>query len=116
MNKGQRPSAKRKGSPVRRRSSTSRNRISRDDMAALEQLDRLLELQRRREQLAQMVPPGIETTQELLENGTELYHFSHEDVGKLGVLRLAPVPFMVPPGMTHVGAEMASSDPDEDEQ
>jgi len=116
MNKGQRSSAKRKRSPVRRRPSTSRSRISRADMAALEQLDRLLELERRREQLAQMVPPGIETSQEALDNGTVLYHFAHEELGELGYLRIAPVPFMVPPGMTHVSAEMAPSDPDEDEQ
>jgi len=116
MNKGQRSSAKRKGSPVRRRPSTSRSRISRADRAALEQLDRLLELERRRECLAQMVPPGIKTSQEALDNGTILYHFAHEELGELGHLRIAPVPFMVPPGMTHVSAEMAPYDPNEDEQ
>ncbi len=116
MNKGQRSSAKRKRSPVRQRPSTSRSRISRADMAALEQLDRLLELERRREHLAQMVPPGIETSQEALDNGTVLYHFAHEELGELGHLRIAQVPFMVPPGMSHVSAEMAPSDPDEDEQ
>jgi hypothetical protein len=115
-NKGQRSSVKRKGSPVRRRPSTARSRISRADRAALEQLDRLLELERRREQLAQMVPPGIETSQEALDNGTVLYHFAHEELGELGYLRIAPVPFMVPLGMVHVSAEMVPSDPDEDEQ
>jgi hypothetical protein len=116
MNKGRRSSTKRKGSPMSRRASTSRSRISRADMAALEQLDRLLELERRRERLAQMVPPSIETTQELLENGTTLYRFAHVELGELGYLRIAPVPFMAPPGMTHVSAEMAPADPDEDEQ
>ncbi len=50
-------------------------------MAALEQLDRLLELQRRREQLAQMVPPGIETSQQVFNNGSVIYRFSHEKLG-----------------------------------
>jgi hypothetical protein len=116
MNKKQ-PSGKRKASPGKKRTSPSRgSRLTRDDLAAFEQLDHLLELQRRREQLAAHVPPGIETTQEMLENGTVLYHFSHKDFGNLGVLRLASVPFMVPPGMTHVSAEMELSDPDMDEQ
>ena len=98
MNKKQ-LSGKRKISPGKKRTSTTRSsrRLTRDDMAALEQLDHLLDLQRRREQLAASIPPGIETTQEMLANGTVLYHFSHEDVGKLGVLRIAPVPYMVPP-------------------
>jgi hypothetical protein len=74
------------------------------------------QLERRRERLAQMVPPGIETSQEMFDNGTVLYHFAHEELGELGRLRIAPVPFMVPPGMVHVSAEMAPSDPDEDEQ
>jgi hypothetical protein len=85
-------------------------------MAALEQLDRLLELQRRREQLAQMVPPGIETSQQVFDNGTVIYHFSHQELGELGQLTIAPVPFMVPPGMVHVSAQIAPSDPDEDDQ
>ena len=50
-------------------------------MAALEQLDRLLELQRRREHLAQMVPPGIETSQQVFDNGSVIYRFSHEELG-----------------------------------
>ena len=116
MNKGQRSSIKRKKSPVSRRPSTSRSRISQADRAALEQLDRVLELERRRAQLAQMVPPGVKTSQEALANGTILYHFAHEELGELGHLRIAPVPFMVPPGMTHVSAEMEPADPDEDEQ
>jgi hypothetical protein len=116
MNKGQRSSAKRKGSPAKRRSSTARSRISRADMAALEQLDRLLELQRRREHLAQMVPPGIETSQHVFDNGSVIYRFSHEELGELGHLSIAPVPFMVPPGLVHVSAEIAPSDPDEDER
>jgi hypothetical protein len=115
MNKKQ-PAGKRKTAPGKKRTATTRRsrRLTRDDMAALEQLDHLLELQRRREQLAASIPPGIETTQEVFDNGTVLYHFSHEDVGNLGFLRIAPVPSMVPPGMTHVSAEMALSDPDED--
>ena len=117
MNKKQ-LSGRRKAPPGKKRTTTSRSRrrLTRDDMAALEQLDHLLELQRRREQLAASIPPGIETTQEMLDNGTVLYHFSHENVGKLGFLRIAPVPYMVPPGMTHVSAEMEPSDPDTDEQ
>ena len=115
MNKGQRPSAKRKGSLAKRRSSTSRSRITRADMAALEQLDRLLELERRRDQLAQMVPPGIETSQHVFDNGSVIYRFSHKELGELGQLSIAPVPFMVPPGMVHVSAEIAPSNPDEDE-
>ncbi len=83
-------------------------------MAALEQLDRLLELQRRREQLAQMVPPGIETSQQVFDNGSVIYRFSHQELGELGQLRIAPVPFMVPPGMVHVSAEIAPTNPDED--
>jgi len=116
MNK-QQPSGKRKASPGKKRTSPTRSSsLTRDDLATLAQLDHLLELQRRREQLAARVPPGIETTQEMLENGTVLYHFAHQDVGKLGFLRIAPVPFMVSPGMTHVSAEMEPSDPDTDEQ
>src|SRR2546428_5810018 len=88
MNKGQRSSAERKGSPAKRRSSTSRSRISRADMAALEQLDRLLEQQRRQEQLAQMVPPGITTEQVQYTNGMILFRFSHEALGELGQLRI----------------------------
>jgi hypothetical protein len=117
MNKKQ-PAGKRKTSPGKKRTSTTRSshRLTRDDMAALAQLDHLLELQRRREQLAASVPPGIETTQEMLTNGTVLYHFTHEELGALGVLRIAPVPYMVPLGMTHVSAEMEPADPDQDAQ
>ena len=117
MNKKQ-PVGKRKAAPGKKRTTTTQrsHRLTRDDLAALAQLDHLLELQRRREQLAASVPPGIETTQERLANGTVLYHFAHEELGALGVLRIAPVPYMVPPGMTHVSAEMALSDPDEDAQ
>src|SRR6266566_7826670 len=107
MNKGQRPSAKRKGSPANRRPSTARSRITRADMAALEQLDRLLELQRRREQLAQMVPPGIETSQQVFDNGSVIYRFSHEELGELGQLRIAPVPFMVPPVIPVLAANLS---------
>ncbi len=117
MNKKQ-PAGKRKTSPGKKRTSTTRSshRLTRDDMAALAQLDHLLELQRRREQLAASVPPGIETTQEMLTNGTVLYHFTHEELGALGVLRIAPVPYMVPLGMTHVSAEMEPANPDQDAQ
>ncbi len=117
MNKKQ-PSGRRKASSGKTRtaSAKSRSRLTRDDSAALVQLDHLVELQRRREQLVASAPPGIETTQERLANGTVLYHFSHQELGPLGVLRIAPVPYMVPPGMTHVSAEMEPSDPDEDAQ
>src|SRR5215469_14524894 len=114
MNKGQRSPTKRKRSSAKQRSSASRNRITRADMAALEQLDRLLELQRRREQLTQMVPPGIETVQQVFDNGVVIYRFSHQELGELGQLRIAPVPFMVPLGMVHVSAETAPTDPDAD--
>ena len=117
--KKKQPLGKRKTSSEKKRPSTSqrsRSRLTHDDTAALVQLDHLLELQRRREQLAASVPPGIETTQEMLANGTVLYHFSHQELGPLGFLRIAPVPYMVPQGMTHVSAEMVSSDPDEDAQ
>jgi len=115
MNKKQPPgkrkvlSGKTRMSPAR-----SRSRLTQNDMEALKQLDHLVDLQRRREQLVASVPPGIETTQEQLTNGTVLYHFSHQDLGPLGFLRIAPVPYMVPQGMTHVSAEMVSSDPDAD--
>ncbi len=117
MNKKQ-PSGKHKASSGKTRTSParSRNRLTRDDTKALAQLDHLVDLQRRREQLAASVPPGIETTQERLANGTVLYHFSHQELGPLGYLRIAPVPYMVPQGMTHVSVEMASSDPDADAQ
>jgi len=117
MNKKQ-PAGKRKTPPGKKRTSTTRrsHRLTRDDLAVLEQLDHLLELQRRREQLAASIPPGIETTQERLSNGTVLYHFAHEELGALGILRIAPVPYMVPPGMTHMSAEMELSDPDQDAQ
>jgi len=117
MNKKQ-PSGKRKASSGKTRTSParSRSRLTRDDRAALAQLDHLVDLQRRREQLAASVPPGIEATQEMLANGTVLYHFSHQDLGPLGFLRIAPVPYMVPQGMTHVSAEMVSFDPDADAQ
>lgn len=112
----QQSSGKRKTSSgtTRTSPSRSRSRLKRDDKAALAHLDHLVDLQRRREQLAASVPPYIETTQEQLANGTVLYHFSHQDLGPLGFLRLAPVPYMVPQGMTHVSVEIASSDPDAD--
>src|SRR6266567_6327813 len=50
MNKGQRSSAKRKGSSTKRRSSTARSRITRADMQALAMLDRLVEADRQIEQ------------------------------------------------------------------
>jgi len=117
MNKKQSPGPKRKTASGKKQTFSarrSRSRLTRDDTAALAQLDHLLELQRRREQLAASVPPGIETTQEMLGNGTVLYHFSHQELSSLGILRLAPVPYMVPLGMTHVSAEMEPLDPDED--
>lgn len=118
MNKKQPSQPKRKAPPGKKRTSTSqsRSRLTHDDTAALAQLDHLLELQRRREHLAASIPSGIETTQEVLSNGTVLYQFSHLELGPLGVLRIAPVPYMVPLGMTHVSAEMVEADPDEDAQ
>ncbi len=71
MNKKQ-PSGKRKAAPGKTRTSParSRNQLTRDDTATLAHLDHLVDLQRRREQLAASIPPGIETTQEQLANGT----------------------------------------------
>ena len=63
-----------------------------------------------------MVPPGIEMSQHVFDNGSVIYRFSHEELGELGQLKIAPVPFMVPPGLVHVSAEIAPSDPDEDDQ
>lgn len=86
-------------------------------MAALEQLDRLLEQQCREAQLAPMVPPGIKTEQfqdtngmmplkrlsprDLppgvrtdalpLPGGGRVYFFAHERLGMLGNLILSPV-------------------------
>jgi len=119
MNKKQSSGPKRKTSSGKTRTSSSRrsrSRLTHDDTAALAQLDRLIELERRREQLAASIPPGIKTTQEMLGNGTVLYHFLHLELGPLGILRIAPVPYMVPLGMTHVSAEMEPSDPDIDAQ
>src|SRR5947209_3876008 len=114
MNKGRR--SKSAAPAVKRRpSSSQRSRLSRADLATLQQLDRLLEQQRRQEQLAKMVPPGINTEQLESANGTILFRFSHEELGELGQLRITPVPFMVPPGQCHVSTEISSSDPDEDE-
>lgn len=65
----QQPSGKRKAASGKTRTSPSRsrNRLTRNDMEALKHLDQLVELQRRREQFAASIPPGIETTQEILE-------------------------------------------------
>ena len=134
MTKGQRPSAKRKRSSLSRRSSTSRSHITRTDMAALEQLDRLLELQRRQEQLAQMeppgtrtehfqrttgmvsskrlsprdLPPGIVTSALSLPGGGRVYRFTHEHLGMLGNLILSPAGIFG----TRVSIELAPGDPE----
>jgi hypothetical protein len=110
--------ARRKSSSTAKKRATmtlnrSSSRLTRDDMAALKELDHLVELQRRREQLAASVPPGISTEQERLDNGSVLYHFTHEELGPLGFLCVAPVPYMM---STHISAEMIPSDPETDAQ
>lgn len=110
-------SSKRKTITAKKRStitrSRSHSRLTRDDMEALKELDHLVELQRRRDQLAASVPPGISTEQERLDNGSILYHFIHEELGPLGFLCVAPVPYMM---STHISAEMTPSDPETDAQ
>lgn len=116
MNKRRRSSAQRKGSRVRPRFSASGSRISRADTAALEQLARLLELQHRRAQLAQMVPPGIATSQHVTDTGTVIYCFAHEELGELGQLSIAPAPSVASPGLVRVSADIAPTNPDKDDQ
>lgn len=103
---GRRPATSRRTSP--------RNRLSRADSAALEHLDRFLDLQRRREQLAAAVPPGIQTEKLAYADGTVLFRFSNE-LGDLGRLRIRPVPmYMAPSGGCIVNAEIFSDDPASD--
>ena len=110
-------SDKRKATTAKKRATMTRSRssfhLTRDDKAALKELDSLVELQRRRDQLAASVPPGISTEQEHLANGSILYHFTHEELGPLGFLCVAPVPSMM---ATHISAEMVPSDPETDAQ
>ncbi len=103
-------------------------------MAALEQLDRLLELQRRQEQLAQMeppgtrteqfqqttgmvsskrlsppdLPPGIVTSALSLPGGGRVYRFTHERLGMLGNLILSSTGIFG----TRVSIELNSGDPE----
>lgn len=106
MNK--RSAAKRKGTPVSRRSSSTRHRITQADMAALEQLDHMLQLQRRRDHLVEMVPPGIRTEALPLPGGGRVYCFAHERLGALGNLILSPAGIQG----TRVSVELAPGDPD----
>src|SRR6266849_10325676 len=118
MNKEPRSSAKRRGSPTKRRSSTARIRLKRADLAALKQLDRLLEQRREIEHLAQMtplkrlspqdLPPGIRTDALPLAGGGSVYCFVHERLGMLGNLILSPADITG----TRVSVELASQDPD----
>jgi len=110
-------SGKRKATTTKKRATITRSRsssrLTRDDLAALKELDYLVELQRRRNQLVASVPPGISMEQERLDNGSILYHFTHEELGPLGFLCVAPVPYMM---STHISAEMVPSDPETDAQ
>jgi hypothetical protein len=84
-------------------------------MDTLEQLDRLVELQRRREQLAKAVPPDIKTEKIELPDGTVLFRFIH-DLGALGQLRITPVlSSMVPADQCVINVEIFPDHPDEDE-
>jgi len=83
-------------------------------MAALEQLDRLLEQRRKNEQLAEQVPVEVTTEQHQYSNGVVEFRFRHETLSEMGLLRIAPVAFMVPPGMCVIDVELFGDDPDED--
>lgn len=96
-----------------RKSSQSRQQLNRADKDALAQLDHLLDLQRRREQLSKQVPPGIVTEQVQGERGAIIYRFSHQDLGPLGQLRITPVPYM---NASTMDVDMAESDPEKDER
>jgi len=56
--------------------------MTRADMDALQQLDRLLQLQRRREQLARSVPPDVKTEKIEQADGTVIFRFSHNELGE----------------------------------
>src|SRR5947199_1228294 len=105
MDKGRRPS--------RRTSSSRRGGLSQADMEAAQQLDRLVELQRRREQLAKSVPPEVKTEKIEQPDGPVIFRFSHGELGELGQLRITPVPsYMAMGGQCIVNVEIFADDPD----
>ncbi len=131
MNKG-RPSKRTANTSKKRPSTTARkNRLSRADLGALQQLDRLLDEPREIERLAQMVPdgttseqsptgrmppkrlspqdlpPGIVTSTFPLPGAGLVYCFVHERLGMLGNLILSPAGIYG----TRVSLELAPGDP-----
>lgn len=115
MDKKRRSTEKRRASSTTKRTSTPRNRISKADMAALQQLDRLLERRRRAEQLATQVPAEVATEQIQYPDGTVLFRFIHAELGSLGQLKIVPVPvYMAPIGGCVINVELFPDDPDED--
>ncbi|HLZ61304.1 MAG TPA: hypothetical protein VKR06_30510 [Ktedonosporobacter sp.] len=72
----------------------------------------MLELQRRRDQLAAQAPKDIVTERLPGERGATVYRFSHQLYGPLGQLHITPVPFMQ---ACSIDVDMAESDPDKDE-
>ena len=113
MEKKRRPT-KRGASVTKKQIIPSRNRMSQADLAALQQLDRLLERRRRAEHLAAQVPTEVATEQIRYADGTVLFRFSHTQLGDLGQLRIVPVPaFMAPIGGCMVNVELFADDPDE---
>jgi hypothetical protein len=101
---------------TKRRTSSTPSRISRADQSALQQLDRLLELRRRQEQLAAKVPPEVSTERIDYPDGTVLFRFSHAALGFFGQLKIIPVPaYMVPVGGCLVNVELFPDDPEEDQ-
>src|SRR5579859_5062968 len=103
------------GMPQKRRSlsrkPSHRHRISEADKEALQQLDHLLELQRRREQLVEQVPSGVITDRAEGERGATIYSFSHQEYGPLGRLHITPVPYM---NACSIDVDMVESDPEVD--
>ena len=85
------------------------------DIEAAQQLDRLVDLQRRREQLAKSVPPDVRTEKIEQPDGTILFRFSHGVLGELGQLRITPVPsYMAMAGQCVVNVEIFADDPDKE--
>lgn len=115
MEKKRRPTTKRGVSSTKKRTSSSRSRISQADLAALQQLDQLLERHRRAERLATQVPAEVATEQIRYADGTVLFRFSHAQLGDLGQLRIVPVPaYMAPIGGCMVNVDLFADDPDDD--
>lgn len=115
MEKKRRTTTKRGASSTKQRTAPSRNRMSQADLAALRELDQLLERRRRAEHLAAQVPAEVATEQLQYADGTVLFRFSHTQLGDLGQLRIVPVPaYMAPIGGCVVNVELFPDDPDDD--